>query len=439
MSRAAPTFTARGLLIALAVSAVLLARLAPLDAQHERQLALAAFDDAWQTIYDSYYDATFAGLDWAAVRERLRPRAAAAASLDQGRAVIREMLGTMKQSHFVLLAPVPGDAPGGDATPLIETRIIDGVVAVTRVEPRSAADRAGVRAGDRIVRIDGRDVDSFEPVLDGDSRAVRLAWWRAVERALSGRERSSIRLTLRDIEGRDRTADVTREVQAGELVTLGNIPPLRVRTRAVEQHTPGARRVGVIAFNVWLPAVAEPFARAVDAYRAADGIVIDLRGNPGGLADMMRGLAGHFFVEPALIGRMKMRHADLEFRANPRRSTADGRQVEPFAGPLAILVDELTGSSSECFAGGLQSLGRARVFGTPTMGQALPAATKQLPGGDVLLYAVGDFITSTGRRLEGAGVTPDVTAPGTLADLAAGRDATLDAALAWIDAVSPRR
>ncbi len=53
--------------------------------------------------------------------------------------------------------------------------------------------------------------------------------------------------------------------------------------------------------------------------------------------------------------------------------------VEPFAGPVAILVDELTGSTSETFAGALQSLGRARIFGRPTMGQALPALTGSCP------------------------------------------------------------
>ena len=106
---------------------------------------------------------------------------------------------------------------------------------------------------------------------------------------------------------------------------------------------------------------------------------------------------------------MHMRDAVLEFRANPRRSTTDGRSVEPFRGPLAILVDELTASASECFAGGLQDLGRARIFGTQTMGQALPAATRPLSNGDVLMYAIGDFVTSKGRPLEGQGVVPDET------------------------------
>ena len=59
----------------------------------------------------------------------------------------------------------------------------------------------------------------------------------------------------------------------------------------------------------------------------------------------------------------------LRFNANPRMVSAAGTRVEPYAGPVAILVDSLTGSASECFAGGMQSLGRARVFGQTSMGQ----------------------------------------------------------------------
>ena len=81
--------------------------------------------------------------------------------------------------------------------------------------------------------------------------------------------------------------------------------------------------------------------------------------------------------------------------------------MEPFAGPVAILVDGMTGSASECFAGGMQSLGRARVFGQTSMGQALPALFDRLPNGDVLIHAWGDFVTGTGVRIEGRGVVPD--------------------------------
>ncbi len=130
---------------------------------------------------------------------------------------------------------------------------------------------------------------------------------------------------------------------------------------------------------------------------------------------------------------MQTRQAPLQFKVNPRLVTPDGRRVTPFSGPVAILVDELTASTSEVLAGALQSLRRARVFGRQTMGQVLPASTKKLPNGDVLMYAIGDFVTSTGQRLEGVGVIPDEVIPLSIPALAAGRDEALEAALRWID------
>jgi carboxyl-terminal processing protease len=161
--------------------------------------------------------------------------------------------------------------------------------------------------------------------------------------------------------------------------------------------------------------------------------VIDLRGNPGGLAAMIRGVAGHLVTEPVNLGRMVMRDSEIVFPANPRLVMADGRQVAPFAGPVAILVDELTASASECFAGGLQSLGRARIFGRTTAGQVLPASTRRLTSGDLLMYVVGDFLTASGRRLEGVGVVPDEPVALDPNALLAGRDPDLEAALRWLD------
>ena len=89
-------------------------------------------------------------------------------------------------------------------------------------------------------------------------------------------------------------------------------------------------------------------------------------------------------------------------------------------------------------AGGLQAISRGRVFGTRTMGQALPATFSRLPNGDTLVHAFGDFVTA-GVRLEGRGVVPDVEIPIDRNALAAGRDPALEAALRWIDDLRPGR
>ena len=111
--------------------------------------------------------------------------------------------------------------------------------------------------------------------------------------------------------------------------------------------------------------------------------------------------------------------------------------MAPYAGPVAVLVDEMSASTSEFFAAGLQELGRARVFGARTSGQALPAQLTQLPNGDVLYHAVADFTTPRGARIEKDGVVPDEATPLARPALLAGRDAGMEAALAWI-AQQPR-
>jgi len=226
---------------------------------------------------------------------------------------------------------------------------------------------------------------------------------------------------------------VDRKYERGEPVTVGNLPTMFVRVSSKEIPTPSGKKAGVIGFNVWMTAVDRDFQKAMDQYRSDDGIVIDLRGNPGGLAGMIMGLAGHFTSERDTLGVMRTKQTELKFPANPRLVNAAGERVEPYRGPVAILVDGLTGSASECFSGGMQSMGRARVFGQTSMGQALPALFDRLPNGDVLIHAWGDFVTGTGVRIEGRGVIPDQSAPLTRQALLDGHDPALEAALAWID------
>jgi carboxyl-terminal processing protease len=270
-----------------------------------------------------------------------------------------------------------------------------------------------------------------------DPRAKNFDAWRHIYRALHGQTGTIASLVVREPDGATTTVPFARVIESGQPLTLGNLPMFHVRVNTNEAATPAHKHVGVIGFNLWMTPINGPVDAAIDRYRHDAGLVIDLRGNPGGLATMITGLAGHMLDKPVRLATSHMRGATLEYDANPRLATADGRRVDPFAGPVAVLVDELTGSTSECFAASLQSIGRARIFGRPTMGQALPAVTKRLPDGDVFMYALGDFVTATGHRVEGDGVTPDVVVPLSPATLAAGHDATLEAALAWIDTVRP--
>ena len=114
--------------------------------------------------------------------------------------------------------------------------------------------------------------------------------------------------------------------------------------------------------------------------------------------------------------------------------------MAPFAGRLAVVLDELSVSTTEVFARALRSAGRVRVFGERSAGQAQPAMLTRLPNGDRLLHVVADFVMPDGSVVEGFGVSPDVPVPLDRTALLAGRDAALEAALRWVgSAAAPAR
>lgn len=397
-------------------------------------LALQTFDAAWSIIDTTYYDPAFRGVDWKAVREELRPDAGRAATGDELRAVIRRMIARLGESHFAVLSQAadPEEQRFGDLSgaPGFDVRPAGDALLVTRVDARSVAHHSGVRAGQLLTRIGATDVAALAAALPADAspRLRDLELWRAASLRLRGPAGSRFTAIF---DGEPRV--IERITEPGQTILLGNLPPMRLDVEASAVETPSGAEAGVIRFNVWMAGADAPVADAVHRFRSARGIVLDLRGNPGGLAGMLQGISGHFFGERVALGTMKTRETSLTFFANPRLSRPDGTRVEPYAGPVAILVDGLTGSASECFAGGMQAAGRARVFGETTMGQALPASFTRLPNGDMLLHAIADFVTADGTRLEGRGVIPDEPVRVDAGTLAGGRDPVLAAALAWID------
>lgn len=408
-------------------------------------LALATFDSVWRTVGSSLSGRGVTSIDWPAVRAELRPRAARASSDSSLRVVVHDMLQRLGESHFAILPAPPGsgDASGArraDAalgTAGLMVRIVDRETLIWRVDSGGAAWRAGVAPGWALDQIDDVIVPPIR--LEAGVSPRQVSHVSAVMQALRGTPGTTVRLVARDVAGVRHEVTFQRDSLRGPVVRFGNLPPLPASVELRRASLADGRCVGVIRYEYWMVPVMPALDRAVDAVRQCAGIVIDLRGNLGGVAGMMMGVAGHFLNEPQTLGTMRTRGDEMRFAANPRRSTDAGVPVEPFAGPLAILVDGMSASTSEMFAAGLQSLGRARVFGERTAGQALPAMATRLPTGDVLMHVVADFVAADGSRIEGRGVTPDERVPLVRADLVANRDAPLGAALRWIDRARPRQ
>ena len=348
------------------------------------------------------------------------------------------MIGELGQSHMMITGPgdedeeaaeetaAPGETPvpTGDAIgdPGLTVRVVEGRPTVTHVRPGSAAERAGIAPGFVVTQIGGRPLsaprDSSRPLRPVEERfAIR----RAAARRLAGPPGSRVTIAYLDQADRPGKAVLVRDPPRGEAVHVGHLPPLYPEVRAYEVGD-----VGVIAFNIFLlqPVLAD-VKQALARFQAhhVRAVVLDLRGNPGGQGAMSIPVASLFVDKPLTLGTLKFREFGQTLTAKPEMGET------PFLGPLAILTDEGSASTSEMLTAGLQEAKRAVVVGDSTLGAVLPSVVEALPGGAVMQYVVADFKTPKGILLEGRGVQPDKRVVETRAALRTGRDPVLDAAL----------
>ncbi len=404
---------------------------------------LVTFDSAWSIIGRTHWDTTYNGVNWTAVRAELRPKAAVATTTGQLRAVLSDMVSRLNQSHFSIIpreiadasgSSTTGGAPAPDRSGAIgaEVRYLDGTIVIAQIDRDGPAARAGVQTGWRVQSVNGCPMSARLARMpkEPDARREALMAYSLATQALAGAVGDTAIVVFADARGADRMVRLVRASEPGVVAKFGNLPGMNAQL-AFERVQSAGKTVGIIRFNIWMPVLSPQFDAAIDSLRDADAIILDIRGNFGGVGGMSMGIAGHFLDSTRTIGTMVQRGATLKFVANPRRVDTRSRGVSPYAGPLAIVVDELSISTTEIFAGGMQALGRAQVFGVQTSGQALPSVPERLPNGDILYHAIADFLNPLGKPLEGAGVMPDRVVPLTRAALLAGRDPALDAAISW--------
>jgi len=400
----------------------------------QKQLNLDSFEYVWSAIRDKHWEARPAGLGWQAIHDEFRPAVENAGSMDDARTAMNAMLERLHQSHFgVIPAEVysdldgPSKTHGGDAAG-IDVRVLDGQAIVYSVEPSSSAALEGVRPGWEIVKIGDAAV---APILAKVDQAYRhstlrdLILRRAVTSKLDSGPGEAIAVSFLDSGNRTVSKILKGGEPKGAFTQLGYLQPQHVWIDSKKLNA----NIGYVAFNFFLDPthVMSAFGDAVQSCAQCDGFIIDLRGNPGGIGALAMGMAGWFIDQPGQqLGTLSMRDTTLKFVVFPRAKT--------FAGPLAILVDGTSASTSEILAGGMKDLKRARIFGSRTAAAALPSVFELLPNGDGFQYAIANYISTGGQPLEGIGVIPDVETPLTRAALLAGKDPALDAASAWITA-----
>jgi carboxyl-terminal processing protease len=374
----------------------------PLSVEARAERNARVFDRAADLAADRFFDQTMRSVNWPAAVTRHRVAAVAAPDDESLYTAINALLHELGESHNGALPPRDAFQQRHDtrvATGFIMRRV-DGLWVVTTVYPGSAAAQAGVQPGWVVRSRDGLPIsERASPFVMKPGQEVHLEFLDPADRV------------------------VTLNLIAG--------PVVWAQRREVRELGEGIVLLRFEEFNQvsirWL-------SDQLELRRDAPAVIVDLRGNPGGLLMSVRFAIAEFFPEEVPIGTFVRR---------------DGRERETgsltlgaarYRGRVAILVDEASASSAEIFSHVLQHHGRAIVVGRTTAGAVIAARHYRLPDGGQLQLAIQDYVGLDGRRLEGAGVVPDVPVTVRLDDLRHGRDADLTAALAAlaVPSVLPR-
>jgi len=416
--------------LALQLSLVAAFGQAPATAVEFPKVRQDAFDKVWNTINEKHYDPEFGGVDWIHVRELYLPKAKAAKSDQEFHNVLRQMLGELKLSHFNVFPPPPaiGTENDSNASVGVEIKWIGNAPVVFRVTSGSPADTAGIKPGFVLSKADGKLVsETLKPIQESlVKRQVtemmrRLYLERNAEAIIGGRPDTKVELEFLDGEDKAVTVDLNRVKYTGEMSqALGNFPKQRVifESRLLPEN------IGYIRFNMWVIPQAAKIRAAIREYANADGIIIDLRGNPGGVGGLAGGVAGLLSDKQVSLGTMTSRAGTMSLLGYP--------QPDPFLKKIVILTDHGTGSTSEMFAAGIQENARGKVIGETSAGAILLSVFDPLPTGYMFQYAISDYKSPKNILIEGRGVKPDREVVLTRESLLAGRDIQLDAAVAEI-------
>jgi carboxyl-terminal processing protease len=259
----------------------------------------------------------------------------------------------------------------------IEVTMDDGFVKVVAPIDDTPASRAGIQAGDLIVRLDGQPVKGMSL-----NDAVQI---------MRGKPGTDIRLTIIR-EGRDQPLQVK--------ITRAVIEVKSVDSRMLE---PGYGYLRISHFQTNTQEAVDSALQELEQKTedGLQGLVLDLRNNPGGVLSAAVSVSDTF-LEQGLVVYTEGRSNDSRLRYSARPGDAiDGA-------PLVVLVNEGSASASEIVAGALQDHGRAVVVGKKTFGKGSVQTIQDLSAGGALKLTTARYYTPDGRSIQASGIEPDI-------------------------------
>ncbi len=323
---------------------------------------LAVFEAALRITHDNYVE-----------KQQAAPRQLVYDAIDG----MIDGLGDTGHSRFLTAEERRRERRGLEGTVTgigVEMAERDGQPVIVTVYPGSPAERAGLRAGERFLSIDGEDVSALS--LSGLGERLR------------GPTGSTFRATLRRADGATYEVELRREDFHVPFVTWALLADSGLAHIRISQFGEDA---------------AEELDRALAGAKQAGarGIVLDLRDNPGGLLEQAVEVTSRFLREGVVL---------IERDRSGDRDTTRVKQDAPRTDlPLVLLVNGGSASAAEVTAAALIHHGRAAAAGDKTYGTGTVLRTFGLPDGSALLLGVEEWLTPAGEPLRGRGVTPAIT------------------------------
>ncbi len=336
-------------------------------------------DEVWQLVNTEFVNKDFNHVDWQQKRQELM--SAHYDNRKQAYKAIRKALKDLgdpytrflePEEFAVLTSQTSGEVSGVGIRIAIDRRTSQ--LYVVEALRNSPAMKAGVKAGDRLIRIDGKPTALMN--LEQATEAIHGEIGTQVNLQLSGKDKGvyDVNLMRSQIEIPSVTYNLKQE---------------------------GQLKIGYIKLDEFSSHAAEQMQLAIQDLQKqqAEGFVLDLRGNPGGLLFASVDIARQWLQTGEIVSTIDRRGGDRHFNAN-------GTSLSDL--PLVVLVNEGSASASEILAGALKDNKRATLVGTNTYGKGTVQSVHSLADGSGLAVTIARYYPPSGTDINHKGISPDI-------------------------------